>query len=582
LRAVSFSRPRSELKALVGLVALAALLRFGTLDVQSFSNDEPFTVEIAGGRLSEVLSSVRTKESTPPLYPYLAWAWEKAFGTGETGMRLLPALLGTLLVPVTWAAARVTLPSRSALIAAALVTFSPLLVWYSQEARAYALFALLATLGFLFFVRALRAPPGPSVSRDLAIWSLLSATALLTHYFAVFAIGAQALWLLLARADLRGRVALAALVPIATGAALLSLLRYQEEHVPRAWTESFTLWDQLRGSAQELAVGLRWTWLVQRPGVLAILGVGGAALVLLAWRGSRVERAGALPAGVVALAVLIGPVAVSLLGDNLVASRNVIAAWPLAAIVAGAGLGAAGAWRIGAALAVALFAVMLSVDVAVPLDERLQRDDWEELMAAAGPPAPPGAVAVLRGFENSRVAAYYLPGGGQAPRAETVSVRRLLVVGDPNSMTAFLRAASGAGFAVVGREENGRLTLARLRSPSRTVLPANAVFGLADLIVRSSDQRVSSSPPPAAASEPASDPSSRSRSSARSRSRWSSQSRIAPSMNHSHARAAERSLGGGSAPTPKPSRMRAEVRSRTWVISSPTSGTPPALSISLR
>ena len=35
-------------------------------------------------------------------------------------MRLLPALLGTLLVPATWAAARVTLPARSALIAARL------------------------------------------------------------------------------------------------------------------------------------------------------------------------------------------------------------------------------------------------------------------------------------------------------------------------------------------------------------------------------------------------------------------------------------------------------------------------------
>jgi mannosyltransferase len=126
---------------LLFLVAAAALLRFATLDVQSFSNDEPFTVERAGGELGALLSSVRTTESTPPLFYYVAWGWEKVFGSGETGMRLLPALLGTLLVPVTWAAARVTLASRSALIAAALVALSPLLVWYSQEARPYALFA---------------------------------------------------------------------------------------------------------------------------------------------------------------------------------------------------------------------------------------------------------------------------------------------------------------------------------------------------------------------------------------------------------------------------------------------------------
>ena len=460
------------------------MLRFLTLDVQSFSNDEPFTVERAVGELGALLTSVRTTESTPPLYYYLAWGGEKAFGSGETGMRVLPALLGTLLVPVTWAAARVTLPERPALIAAALVALSPLLVWYSQEARPYALFALLATLGFLFFVRALRADRGASVARDLILWSLLSVAAVLTHYFAVFAIGAQAVWLLIERPDIRGRVALAALAPVLAGMGLLPLLREQEENVPRAWTESFTLSDQLRGSVQELAVGLRWTWLVQRPGVLAILALGAAALVLLLRRGSRAERDGALPAGVVAAVVLVGPLLVSLAGPNLVASRNVIAAWPLAAIVAGAGLGAAGARRIGAALAVALCLIMLAIDVAVPLDERLQRDDWEQLMAAARPLGSEEAVAVLRGFENSRVASYYLPGGGGPPDAEAVEVSDLYVVGHPSTMAAFLRAAAAAGFVPVRSEAHGRLRLALLRSPSPVALPAGGVFGLADLIVR--------------------------------------------------------------------------------------------------
>jgi mannosyltransferase len=452
--------------------------------VQSFSNDEPFTVERAGGELGALLSSVRTTESTPPLFYYLAWGWEKVFGSGETGMRLLPALLGTLLVPVTWAAARVTLPPRSALIAAALVALSPLLVWYSQEARPYALFALLATGGFLFFVRVLRGRRGASADSDLVLWALLSVAALLTHYFAVFAVGTQALWLLIERADLRGRVALAAAAPALAGVALLPLLREQEENVPRAWTESFTLWDQLRGSVQELAVGLRWTWLVQRPGVLAILGLSAAALVLLVRRGSRAERTGALPAVLVAAVVLAGPVVASLVGANLVASRNAIAAWPLAAIVAGAGLSAVGARRIGAALAVALCSIMLAIDVAVPLDERLQRDDWEELVAGARPLGREEAVAVLRGFENSRVAAYYLPGGGGPPAAGAVRVRDLYVVGDPNSMAAFLPAAAEAGFTPVRQESNGLLRLALLRSPTPVALPARNVFGLADLIVR--------------------------------------------------------------------------------------------------
>ncbi|MGH2846847.1 MAG: phospholipid carrier-dependent glycosyltransferase, partial [Thermoleophilaceae bacterium] len=350
--------------ALLAVVAGAALLRFLTLDVQSLSNDEAFTVAIAGGDLGSVLPSVRSTESTPPLYYLLAWAWEKPFGSGETGMRLLPALLGTLLVPATWAAARETLSRRAALIAALMVAVSPLLVWYSQEARAYALLALLSTLGFLFFLRALSptggrgaAPSRTPAARDLALWSLCSALAVATHYFAVFAVAVEGVWLLrAATAADRGRVLAACAAPVAVGAALLPLLLHQEEHVPRAWTEAFTLWDQLRGLVQQAAVGPRWTWLVQRPGVFAIGALAAAALALLAWRAAA-ERRGALPAAVVGMSIVLPPIAISLFGSNLVATRNLIAAWPLAGIVVAAGLGAERARRAGPVLAGALCAV---------------------------------------------------------------------------------------------------------------------------------------------------------------------------------------------------------------------------------
>jgi 4-amino-4-deoxy-L-arabinose transferase-like glycosyltransferase len=464
---------------LLALVAGAALLRFATLDVQSFSNDEAFTVAIASGSGGGIYDLVKAAESTPPLYYYLAWAWEEPFGSGETGMRLLPALFGTLLVPVTWAAARETLSRRAALIAALLVTVSPLLVWYSQEARAYSLFALLSMLGFLFFVRARRS----GARRDLALWSLCSALAVWTHYFAVFPVAAEGVWLLLSARGSRVWALAACALPAAAGAALLPLLRYQEEHVPRAWTETFTLWDQLRGLVQQAAVGPRWTWLVHRPGVIAILALSAGAVALLLWRASAAERRGALPAAVVALAVVAPPIVISLFGDNLVATRNLIAAWPLGAIVAAAGLGAERARRAGAVLAGGLAAVMLAIVVAVPLEPGLQRSDWEELMARVGRPEPGRAVAVLRGFENHRVAGYYLPGGGGTPDEPTVPVTELVVVGDPDTAPQALSQPPAPGFELVESERVGDLALARYRSPAPVELPRNGLYGVADLIV---------------------------------------------------------------------------------------------------
>jgi mannosyltransferase len=467
---------------LLALVVGAAALRFATLDVQSLSNDEAFTLAIATGGLDSVYSSVESTESTPPLYYYLAWGWAKLFGTGDASLRLLPALLGTLLVPVTWAAARETLPRRSALIAALLVAVSPLLVWYSQEARAYALLALLSTLGFLFFVRALRT----EATRDLVLWALCAALAVATHYFAVFPVAAEGLWLLLAAPESRARVAAACAVPALAGVALLPLLLHQEEHVPRAWTEAFTLWDQLRGLVQQAAVGPRWTWLVQRPGVFAILLLAAGALALLVWRASAAERRGALPAAVVGLCVVVPPIVISIFGANLVATRNLIAAWPLGAIVAAAGLCAEHARRAGAVLAAALAAVMLAICVAVPLDEDLQRSDWEELMARVGDPESVRAVAVLRGFENTRVAARYLPGGGAAPDASSVRATELVVVGDPRAAPQAFTSPPAPGFALVESVRVGDLSLARFRSPAPAELPASGLHGVADLIVAGS------------------------------------------------------------------------------------------------
>ncbi len=77
-------------------------------------------------------------------------------------------------------------------MAAALVAVNPMLLWYSQEARGYSLLVLLTALAALYFLRALER----GRRRDMVAWGIASALALATHYFAVFPIAFEALWLL--------------------------------------------------------------------------------------------------------------------------------------------------------------------------------------------------------------------------------------------------------------------------------------------------------------------------------------------------------------------------------------------------
>ena len=177
-----------HLAALLAVMALGAALRFSTLTLQSYSLDEAVTVGLLHQSLRGMLAAIPHSEATPPLYYIIAWGWSKLFGTGEIALRSLSALLGTAAIPATYAAARSLISRRGALIAAAFVAVSPLLVWYSQEARAYVLLSLLGALSLLFFVRGLQRG-----HRALVWWSVVSMLALATL---IGSAGAYLLWLL--------------------------------------------------------------------------------------------------------------------------------------------------------------------------------------------------------------------------------------------------------------------------------------------------------------------------------------------------------------------------------------------------
>ncbi len=139
-----------------------------------------------------MLGLIPQTESTPPLYYCVAWVWARVFGYSETGLRSLSAVCGVVLVPVVYAGGAKLISRRAGVIAAAFAACSPLLIWYSQEARSYEMLALLSGLSLLAFAYA-RADPTP---RALAFWVVASALALATHYYAVLAVVPEAVWLL--------------------------------------------------------------------------------------------------------------------------------------------------------------------------------------------------------------------------------------------------------------------------------------------------------------------------------------------------------------------------------------------------
>ena len=154
----------SAWRPLLLILVLALAARLPTLSLQSFWYDEAYTpVHVLHASLAATLSSVAANENTPPLWYVLVWAISRVLGTGVVALRLLSALAGVALVGVGWAIGEELGSRRTAAILAAILALNPLMVWYSQEARAYELYALLGAVSLLCFLRCL-----PSAARALA------------------------------------------------------------------------------------------------------------------------------------------------------------------------------------------------------------------------------------------------------------------------------------------------------------------------------------------------------------------------------------------------------------------------------
>ena len=377
-------RRPSALTLLVGLTALGAALRFGTLDVQSIWLDESATMILVHRSFGGMLSHLSSSESAPPLYYVLAWVWTKVFGAGPVGFRSLSALAGTLTIPVVYACGR-EVSERVGVWAAALAAVSPAMYYYSQEARAYALLILFGGAAFLCWQRALRIRDG----RSLALWAGVSAVAVLTHYFAAFLFLPEAV-VLIRRLGWRRVWAPIGAVGV-VGLALLPLAVSQRSDGKAKWIEESSLGNRMAETAKQFLVGLYGPVEIETAVVSGLLALG--VLALLLRRGERRERDGARDAAIVAAAGLAVPLLLA--GGHIIDvfdGRNVIATWVPCAVVIAAGLGARRAGRAGAMLGAGLCAVSLGVIVATNLLPGYQRDDWRGVARALPAPLTPRVI----------------------------------------------------------------------------------------------------------------------------------------------------------------------------------------------
>ncbi len=409
---------RSSLLAVFALTALGAIPRV-IVAHQSVFSDELSTYWISvthslGGVMSLLYSSGRIQhaEITPPLSFVASWLSTR-LGHSPELLRLPALLAGTATIPLVYAIGRRTIGRRGALLAAAVTTFSPFMIYYSAEARAYGLMMFLTGCAVLSLLAALDS----GRRRYWVLYAVSSAAAFWTHYTCLFVLVVAAVWALWfepsARRSLLMANAGAALLVVPWIPGLIADLQSPTVKILSA-ISPFTA-HAVRIDIQHWALGYPYTiagGLDKLPGVPALLLLAAVFMLTaigLVIRARREDwaaawgRPGAIlsrdyPHRRVLLVVLlmlatpVGEIVASAVGNHIIGVRDLAASWPYLALTGAALVTAAGP-RFGLAAAV-LTVVAFALSVPKLLSSDFQRPDYRSAANYVAARARPGDTIV--------------------------------------------------------------------------------------------------------------------------------------------------------------------------------------------
>ncbi|MBN1331396.1 glycosyltransferase family 39 protein [Candidatus Dojkabacteria bacterium] len=186
-----------------GLIILfGAGLRLVNISAPDFWRDEAFTLRAATMQFGDMWSSL-TADTAPPLFTLILHYWLKIVPLTELSARIPSFIFGVATIYFAYLLAKQLFPYNRKYIylTVILTALNPVLIFYSQEARAYSLLSLLATIS-LYLVFKITTQP----KTKTFVWVLLSIITILglyTHNLFIFIAFVNGLIIFASRANLK-------------------------------------------------------------------------------------------------------------------------------------------------------------------------------------------------------------------------------------------------------------------------------------------------------------------------------------------------------------------------------------------
>jgi uncharacterized membrane protein len=189
-----------HLGALVAIFVAGLALRLYGLGSESLWWDEVYAISTMAQPGPLEIIRLSSTDNNPPLFYLILHYWMLLAGDSAFSVRLPSAIAGALAIPVMYRIGTLLFDRSAGLLAALILALSAYHVRYAQEARTYGLMAFLTLLSFYFFVKLLK---GGSSRYTSAGYVISTALLVYTHFYGVFFVAAQVIYLLVSTENLR-------------------------------------------------------------------------------------------------------------------------------------------------------------------------------------------------------------------------------------------------------------------------------------------------------------------------------------------------------------------------------------------
>jgi 4-amino-4-deoxy-L-arabinose transferase-like glycosyltransferase len=413
---------------LIALVWAAFGLRVYRLEAQSLWSDEGLSLYRSRLPLTENLSNVivvppgvPTQDTNPPLYFVALSVLRVVAGESEYALRFASVLAGVALVALLYATGRRLFSERAGVLAALLGTFSPFLIWYSQEARMYTLLVALSLASVYLLLRAIgfpaqRVKPRRSWLAWIA-WAVVTGAMLYAHFTTFFVLLFESLLILIALLRARRREALVLLGVLALAA--LPLLAYGLSRAQSGVDPVFgfrpldSLLAEVWGTFMAGRTNdLFQPWWAVLPGLLLLfVGLIGGLI-------DRAQRRAMVVTALYLVVPLLAFYSVTLVRPLYTGPRHVMFLLPPAYLLVAFGLAQVWQrWRVVGAAALAVELIIMCGWLRVQFtDPAYLKDDMRSAACTIAAQAGPDDVVVVHDAITSFVFDYYYQRcGGVAP-----------------------------------------------------------------------------------------------------------------------------------------------------------------------